>query len=272
MKFKIITLFPKLIEAMTNEGVIAQAQKKQIIAIETIQPRDFTEDIHKTVDDRPFGGGDGMVMMPEPLKAAIHQAKTSENTKVIYLSPQGLPLHQSVVEELAKASELVLICGRYAGVDQRIINQYVDLEISIGDYVLSGGELAAAVVIDAVSRKVPGVLGHADSVEEDSFSSRLEGLLEAPSFTRPREFLGKPVPEILLSGNHQKISEWKRNVSILTTLSKRPDLVFEVRFSEKEKRNLLQFWKALSQQDKHILGLAQLSEKDFEWLEKGASL
>lgn len=271
MKFKIITLFPNLIEAMTSEGVVAQAKKKQLIQVESIQPRDFTQDLHKTVDDRPFGGGDGMVMMAEPLMAAIDKAKTmSDRAQVIYLSPQGQPLGQEMVEQLATQQELILICGRYAGIDQRIINQRVDLEISLGDYVLSGGELAAAVLIDAVSRRVPGVLGHADSSEEDSFSSRLGGLLEAPSFTRPREFLGEQVPEVLLSGNHKKIADWKRQVSVLTTLAKRPDLILEMRFSEKDKKNLVSFWQQLSENEKRTLGLLNLSEEDFELLHKGS--
>lgn len=270
MKFQVITLFPPMIEAMTAEGVIAQAKKKGLISVESIQPRDFTEDTHKTVDDRPFGGGDGMLMMIEPLKAAISMAKsTSSSARVIYLSPQGVPLDQDKVEALAQESSLILVCGRYAGIDQRIINQYVDEEISIGDYVLSGGELAAGVIIDAVSRQLPGVLGHADSVEVDSFSSEIKGLLEAPSFTRPREHQSGHVPEILLSGNHKKIAEWKSHVSILVTLLKRPDLLFEKPISAIEKKNILQFWKALSEADKNVLGLRELREDDFEWLEKG---
>lgn len=271
MKFQVITLFPQMIEALTSEGVVAQAKKKGLISVETIQPRDFTEDTHKTVDDRPFGGGDGMVMMIEPLKAAIEKAQSAQAGRVIYLSPQGARLDQDKVEALAKEQSLILLCGRYAGIDQRIINQFVDEELSIGDYVLSGGELAATVVIDAVSRQVPGVLGHADSVEVDSFSGELQGLLEAPSFTRPREFKGESVPEILLSGNHKKIAEWKSKVSVLVSLLKRPDLVFENRFSEKDRHNLLQFWKDLSLADKKILGLESLTEDDFEWLQKGAS-
>ena len=272
MKFQVITLFPDLIEAFTAEGVIGQARKKELISLNCIQLRDFTQDVHKTVDDRPFGGGDGMVMMIEPLKAAIAKAKSqSTNAKVIYLSPQGRTLDQSKVEELSKSGELILICGRYAGLDQRIINSHVDEEISIGDYVISGGELAASVLIDAVSRRVPGVLGHAESADQDSFSNSLNGLLEAPAFTRPREFEGAETPEVLLSGNHKKIAQWRKDVSVLVTLLKRPDLLFEMRFSELEKKNLIQFWQLMPDSEKAVLGLEALKISDFDLLEKGAA-
>lgn len=274
MKFQIITLFPELIQAITSEGVIGQARKKDLIQISSIQPRDFTEDIHKTVDDRPFGGGDGMVMMIGPLKAAIAQAKNQAKVgaKVIYLSPQGQTLSQNKVEEFSQEEEIILLCGRYAGIDQRILNTLVDEEISIGDYVISGGELAAGILIDAVSRRVPGVLGHVDSADQDSFSQSLQGLLEAPMFTRPRDYEGQSAPEILLSGNHKKIIEWRRDVSVLVTMAKRPDLLFEKRFSDKEKKSLIKFWQDLSSTDKQILGLESITEKDFELLQKGPAL
>ncbi len=269
MKFQVITLFPQVIEASTTEGVVGQARKKNLIEVNSINPREFTSDVHKTVDDRPFGGGDGMVMMIEPLQKALQAAlerSVEQDAWVVYMSPQGKPLEQSKVVELAQKKSLVLVCGRYAGVDQRVLNHFVDEEISIGDYVLSGGELAACVVIDAVSRQVPGVLGHRESAMADSFSEGLSGLLEAPSFTRPREYLGEVVPEILLGGNHAKMEKWRRQVSILVTLLKRPDLILENNFATKEIREVKKFWNGLSQADKEVLGLSALSNSDLELL------
>lgn len=268
MKFQVITLFPQMIEATCSEGVIGQAREKNLIQVDCINPRAFTNDNHKTVDDRPYGGGDGMIMLAEPLQKALKAAidQSPKDPWIVYVTPQGYPLDQAKVLELSQKENLILVCGRYGGVDQRVLNQFVDEEISIGDYVLSGGEIAASVIIDAVSRQVPQVLGHADSAGSDSFSVKLQGLLEAPSFTRPREWLGESVPEILLSGNHAKIEKWKGQVSILTTLLKRADLALELKLSKKEFSELKKFWEALGPNDKEVLGLSALTDQDVELL------
>jgi tRNA (guanine37-N1)-methyltransferase len=257
MKFSIITLFPEMIEAIFSQGILSQAREKKIIEVEAISPRTATQDAHRTVDDRPFGGGDGMVMMAEPLTSILNKLH-QQNSWTVYLSPQGKKLTAAKAKELAEKKHLILVCGRYGGIDQRIINQFVDEEISIGDYVLSGGELASAVVVDAVSRQIPGVLGHRESAETDSFSEKLEGLLEAPSFTRPRLFGDESVPEILLSGNHQKIQEWKKQVSRLTTFKKRPDLL---NLSTEENEKMQVFWQSLSPAERAVLGLEILSHE-----------
>lgn len=259
MKFSVITVFPEMIERSLEFGVISQAQEQGLLEVKTCSPRIFSSDKHKTVDDRPFGGGDGMVMLAETLVAAIDSVRTS-NSRVIYLSPQGGPLKQNKVKELAQGGQdLILVCGRYGGIDQRVLNQSIDEEISIGDYVLSGGELGALVLIDAVSRWIPGVLGHQDSAESDSFGN---GLLEAPQFSRPREFNGETIPDVLTSGHHAKISEWRWLVSLLVTLQKRPDLFWEYvdawKAPSKKSKPLLEqiqnFWESLSDQDKEVLG------------------
>lgn len=241
-------------------GVFGQAQKKDLLKMTTINPRDFTSDIHRTVDDRPFGGGDGMIMMAEPLEKSITKAKAETPTaKVLYLSPQGTLFNQAKAVEYAGIEGLILVCGRYGGIDQRVINNLVDEEVSVGDYVISGGELAAGIVMDAVARLVPGVLGHAGSADNDSFS---HGLLEHPNFTKPREYAGQVVPEVLLSGNHKKISDWKNIMSLLTTLVKRPDLIQRPTCAP-ELQRARAFWKQLPFEEKQNLGLAGLREEDF---------
>jgi tRNA (guanine37-N1)-methyltransferase len=258
--FQVITLFPEMIQAAMAAGVFGQAQKSALLELSCINPREFTTDVHKTVDDRPFGGGDGMIMMPEPLVAAIHAAKAARaGARVLYLSPQGTPLTHAKARELSREEGLVLICGRYGGIDQRVINRHVDEEISTGDYVISGGELAACVVMDAVSRFVPGVLGHRDSAEKDSFAA---GLLEHPNFTKPREYQNQTVPEVLLSGHHHNIQRWKDLTSFLVTLEKRPDLI-DRPASGKELKAAHEFWKGLSQTERDLLGLRRLQEEDF---------
>jgi tRNA (guanine37-N1)-methyltransferase len=199
----IITLFPDMFKAITDQGVTGRAVKNGLIHLQCWNPRDFTQDKHRTVDDRPYGGGPGMLMMVQPLSDAINAAKAAagDGAKVIYLSPQGRRLDQTGVEELATNQKLILICGRYEGVDERIIETLVDEEWSIGDYVLSGGELPAMTLIDAVSRFVPGVLGKQASAEQDSFA---DGLLDCPHYTRPEKLNGMTVPAVLLSGNHEK--------------------------------------------------------------------
>lgn len=263
LRFDVVTLFPDLIEGAVQHGLLGQALKKDLLQVATVNPRDFTEDRHRTVDDRPFGGGDGMVMLIEPLEKTLAQiAKPSAH--VIYLSPQGSVLTDAKARELSTKENVVLICGRYGGIDQRLINHYVDEEISIGDYVLAGGETAALVVIEATSRFVPGVLGHEESPEKDSFA---KGLLEEPSFTRPREYLGEEAPEILLSGNHAKILEWKKKVSLLVTLKKRPDLYHKFWKGNGDKKltpgALREFYANLKDGEKKSLGLENLTEEDF---------
>ncbi|MFN9067752.1 MAG: tRNA (guanosine(37)-N1)-methyltransferase TrmD, partial [Bdellovibrionales bacterium] len=210
MNFQVLTLFPQLIESVLSEGVVGQAFKRKMLGLDLINPRNFAEDIHRSVDDRPYGGGDGMVMLPQVLSTAL-MARPCHADHVIYMSPQGQTLNEKKVSELSQQKCLTVICGRYAGVDQRFINQYVDEEISLGDFVLSGGELAALCLIDAVARKLPGVLGHAESADSDSFAAG-KGL-EGPLFTRPQIWQNEIVPPILLSGDHKKIARWRKNIS-----------------------------------------------------------
>ncbi|WP_115389952.1 tRNA (guanosine(37)-N1)-methyltransferase TrmD, partial [Shewanella algae] len=219
----VITLFPEMFRAVTDFGVTGRAVKNGLLEVQTWNPRDFTHDRHNTVDDRPYGGGPGMLMMVQPLRDAIHAAKAAagEGAKVIYLSPQGRKLTQQGVSELAQSSKLILVCGRYEGIDERIIQTEVDEEWSVGDYVLSGGELPAMTLIDSVSRLVPGVLGKQASAEQDSFS---DGLLDCPHYTRPECLDGLDVPAVLLSGNHEEIRRWRLQQSLIRTLQRRPEL------------------------------------------------
>ena len=222
MRFDIITLFPEMFSAIKEEGVIARAIKKSIISIEEWQLRDFSENKYKNVDDKAYGGGAGMVMQVKPIRDCIKKIKEQEpKTKVIYLSPQGKPLNQNLVEKLSSFESLTLLCGRYEGVDERIIKNDVDLEVSIGDYVISGGELAAMVLIDSVSRRLPNVLGNKDSLN-DSF---VNNLLDYPHYTRPESIDGDIVPEVLLSGNQAKIDAWRLEQAKNKTKQKRPDLL-----------------------------------------------
>ena len=221
MKFDLITLFPEMFSAIKEEGVIARAIKKSIITINTWQLRDFSSNKYKNVDEKPYGGGPGMVMQVKPIRDCILEIKKKNlDTKVIYLSPQGQKLDQKLVEELATFESLTMLCGRYEGVDERIIENDIDYEISIGDYVISGGELAAMVIIDAISRRLPNVLGNVASLK-DSFTNNL---LDYPHYTRPEEVDGQKVPEVLLSGNQAKIDAWRLEQSVKKTKQKRPDL------------------------------------------------
>ena len=222
MKFDIITLFPDMFSAIKEEGVIARAIKKSLISINTWQLRDFSSNNYKNVDEKPYGGGAGMVIQVKPIRDCISKIKQScPNTKVIYLSPQGKKLDQNTVEELATFESITMLCGRYEGVDERLIENDIDIEISIGDYVISGGELAAMVVIDAISRRLPGVLGNEVSLK-DSFT---DNLLDCPHYSRPEVIDGQAVPEVLLSGNQAKIDAWCLEQSIKKTKQKRPDLL-----------------------------------------------
>jgi len=222
MRFDIITLFPEMFSAIKEEGVIARAIKKSIISINEWQLRDFSENKYKNVDDKAYGGGAGMVMQVKPIRDCIKKIKEQEpETKVIYLSPQGDPLNQNLVEKLSSFESLTLLCGRYEGVDERVIDNDVDFEVSIGDYVISGGELAAMVLIDSVSRRLPNVLGNKDSLN-DSF---VNNLLDYPHYTRPESIDGDIVPEVLLSGNQAKIDAWRLEQAKHKTRQKRPDLL-----------------------------------------------
>lgn len=242
MRFDVISLFPELVEKSASMGVVGRAIVKDQVQLEMWNPRDFTEDVRRTVDDRPFGGGPGMVMKVEPLKKAIEAAKNAaeQSAKVIYMSPQGRTLDQRGVRYLAQFPRLVLLAGRYEGVDERLIRSHVDEEWSIGDFVLSGGELPALVLIDAVSRTLPGVLGHDLSAEQDSFAA---GLLDCPHFTRPEVFEGEAVPKVLLSGNHKKIATWREQQALGETWQKRPDLLEKIELS-KHQITLLDEYKA----------------------------
>jgi len=236
----VITLFPDMFKAITEQGVSGRAVKNGLIQVQCWNPRDFTHDKHRTVDDRPYGGGPGMLMMVQPLRDAIIAAKAAAggDAKVIYLSPQGRRLDQPGVEELSTNEKLILICGRYEGIDERIITSLVDEEWSIGDYVLSGGELPAMTLIDAVSRLVPGVLGKMASAEQDSFS---EGLLDCPHYTRPECLDGESVPSVLLSGNHENIKRWRAEQSLIRTFIRRPDLINNLALTDQQENILANF-------------------------------
>ncbi len=232
MQFDVLTLFPEMFEVL-NESIIGKAREKGLININLVNIRDFSENKHKKVDDTPYGGGAGMVIQPDVVKKAYNSLK-AKNAKVIYMSPQGKKLEQSKVEELSKQEHLILLCGHYEGIDQRVIDSIVDEEISIGDYVLTGGELPAMVLIDSVCRYVEGVLKE-NSTKEESFS---QGLLEYPQYTRPEIFEGEKIPEILLSGHHEKIDQWRRKQSLKMTFLKRPDLLEKAKLSDEDKKIL----------------------------------
>ncbi len=222
MRFDVITLFPDLVNAVVKSGVTGRAVQRDIMQLHYWNPRDYAHDIHHTVDDRPYGGGPGMVMKADILLNAIRDARQHNKGKVVYLSPQGVPLTQTLVTQLAAEDGLILLCGRYEGIDERIIALEVDLECSIGDYVLSGGELGAMVMIDAITRLLPGALGHHESASQDSF---VEGLLDCPHYTRPEILEGLPIPSVLKSGNHAAIARWRHKQALGRTWQRRPDLL-----------------------------------------------
>lgn len=240
MRIDVVTLFPAMFEAISQHGISSRAIEKGLLELAMVNPRDFTTDTHRTVDDRPYGGGPGMVMMVEPLRQAIQAARkaSAEPAKVIYLSPQGRPLDQQGLLELSSRQRMVLVCGRYEGIDERLIQAEVDEEWSIGDYVLSGGELAAMVMIDGVTRLLPGALGHEDSASEDSF---MQGLLDYPHYTRPEQIEDMDVPSVLLSGDHQKIRCWRLKQALGRTWLRRPELLTELNLSEEQQRLLEEF-------------------------------
>lgn len=244
----VITLFPEMFKAITEFGVTSRAIKHELLQLHCWNPRDFTHDKHKTVDDRPYGGGPGMLMMVQPLRDAIQAAKAEagDDAKVIYLSPQGRKLNQAGVEQLAKNQKMILVCGRYEGIDERVIETEIDEEWSIGDYVLTGGELPAMTLIDAVARFVPGVLGKQASAEEDSF---VDGLLDCPHYTRPEVLDGLVVPPVLMSGNHEEIRKWRLKQSLQRTWLRRPELLEGLALTD-EQRLLLQQAQQEQQQQK----------------------
>lgn len=232
MQFDVITLFPEMFRALTDWGITSRAAKQQRYALRTWNPRDFTVDNYRTIDDRPYGGGPGMVMLAKPLEDAIDGARAAqseagvERPHVVLMSPQGATLTHAKVMELAQRPGLVLLCGRYEAIDQRLIDRRVDEEISLGDFVLSGGELPAMALIDAVVRHLPGVLGDAQSAVQDSF---VNGLLDCPHYTRPEEYEGVRVPDVLLGGHHAEIEKWRRQQALANTARKRPDLIVAAR-------------------------------------------
>ena len=238
MQYTVLTLFPELVQAVTQHGIVRRAVEQQTVTVDCCNPRDYATDVHRTVDDRPYGGGPGMVMKSDCLLQAIRDVRQKNAGRLIYLSPQGAPLTQAKALEFAQASALILLCGRYEGIDERIIQLEVDEECSIGDYVLSGGELGAMVLIDSITRLLPGVLGHEDSAEQDSFA---EGLLDCPHYTRPESIEGLEVPAVLKSGNHAAIARWRKKQMLGATWLKRPDLLAKKDLSAAEQTLLNEF-------------------------------
>ena len=239
MRFDVVTLFPDLFDLVSRNGVTGRALERGLVELGLWSPRDYTSDRHRTVDDRPYGGGPGMVMMVEPLREAIRAARTAApHSRVIYLSPQGRRLDQAALAEMVDRPGMILVAGRYEGIDQRLIDSEIDEEWSIGDYVLSGGELAAMVVIDAVTRLLPGVLGHEQSAEQDSFTA---GLLDHPHYTRPEEIDGMKVPEVLLGGDHAAVARWRMKQALGRTWLRRPDLLERLSLSPQQQTLLDEF-------------------------------
>ncbi|MBO7392621.1 MAG: tRNA (guanosine(37)-N1)-methyltransferase TrmD [Abditibacteriota bacterium] len=238
MRIDVLTVFPEMIENFAGTGVVGRARQRGLLTIEGVDLRNYTHDNHRTTDDAPFGGGPGMVMKCEPVFEAVEALSKKSPTgrpRVILMTPQGRKFNQKIAEELAACEHIILVCGRYEGFDERIRLHLADDEISVGDFVLSGGELAASVIADAVARLVPGVLGDADSPESESFSS---GLLEYPQYTRPADFRGHTVPEVLLSGHHENIEKWRHSQSLKRTYERRPDLLKDYPLTKEDKRIL----------------------------------
>ena len=238
MQVSVITLFPEMFDALSDAGISGRAINQDLLSLATVNPRDFTEDRHHSVDDRPYGGGPGMVMTVGPLSQAIDSAKSNMNVpgkpspKVVYMSPQGKRLDQQVINELAQQDSLIVLCGRYEGIDERLIDAEVDQELSLGDYVISGGELAAMVLLDAMIRQLPDALGDSESASQDSFAGR--PLLDCPHYSRPEDIAGRVVPSILLSGDHEAIRRWRLRQSLIRTRDRRPDLFAQLQLSDEE--------------------------------------
>jgi tRNA (guanine37-N1)-methyltransferase len=259
ISFHVFTLFPELIQSYLKDALLSKAIANSLLEIQVSDLRNFSGTKYKSIDDTVFGGGDGMLFRYKPLADALNSVqvfkKQTPKKKIVYLSPQGKPWNASLAKSWANDDEIILICGRYAGVDQRFIHDYVDEEVSIGDYVLSGGELGALVLIESISRFIPGVLGDQASFQNDSFE---ENLLEAPQFTKPQSEQGHSVPAVLLSGNHSKISEWRKITSLLTTLKKRPDLLQNR--TEIEWKKVKDFYLVMDSFEKEMLGLSDIPE------------
>jgi tRNA (guanine37-N1)-methyltransferase len=254
MQIGVVTLFPEMFDAVIDYGITSRAVDQGLLTVSCWNPRSFTADRHQTVDDRPYGGGPGMVMKIEPLRAAIQAARTELTTaRVAYMSPQGRPLDQAGVAELAGRGQLILVAGRYEGIDERLLEMEIDEEWSLGDYVLSGGELAAMVMIDAVTRLLPGALGDDLSAAQDSFS---DGLLDCPHYTRPEEYLGRRVPGVLLSGNHEAIRRWRLKQSLGRTHLRRPELLEALALNKEQQKLLDEYLDDLTRYDSGEQGLS----------------
>jgi len=239
MRIDVITLFPELVEQVTGCGVVGRAAEQGLLELHCWNPRDYTLDKHRTVDDRPYGGGPGMLMKVQPLQDAITAVRARNSAaRLVYLSPQGKPLRQEKLARQVEVGSVIFLCGRYEGIDERLIQREVDEEWSIGDYVISGGELAAMVCIDAMTRLIPGALGHADSAQQDSFS---DGLLDCPHYTRPEEYLGDRVPEVLMNGNHREIDAWRQQQALGRTWQRRPDLLDDIELDKGQQALLDKF-------------------------------
>jgi tRNA (guanine37-N1)-methyltransferase len=244
MRIDVITLFPELVEQVISCGVVGRAADKKLLQLNCWNPREYTLDRHRTVDDRPYGGGPGMLMKVQPLQDTIVAVRQQdEQGRLIYLSPQGVPVKQAMLRQQVDKGSVIFLCGRYEGIDERLIRQEVDEEWSIGDYVISGGELAAMVCIDAMTRLIPGALGHEQSAQQDSFS---DGLLDCPHYTRPEQFAGHKVPEVLMNGNHQQIQDWREQQSLGRTWQRRPDLLEQMVLDDRQQNLLDEFIDELS--------------------------
>ena len=243
MRVDVLTLFPSMFNGPITESIIKRAQEKELVSINLINIRDYANNKHNTVDDYPYGGGAGMVIQAPPVFEAVN-ANKQDYSKVIMMCPHGVPLNQKISQSLSKENHLIIICGHYEGIDQRVHEQLVDLELSIGDYVLTGGELPAMVLMDSVIRLIPGVLGQQESIQEESF---YQGLLEYPHYTRPAEYKGLAVPDVLLSGNHEEIRKWRKRESLKRTLLNRPDLLDNLELDAEGKRMIAQIREEIKQ-------------------------
>ncbi|WP_408954575.1 tRNA (guanosine(37)-N1)-methyltransferase TrmD [Natroniella sp. ANB-PHB2] len=245
MKFNVLTLFPEMFESVLGTSMLAKAKEQELLSVDLIDIRDYTQDKHRQADDYPYGGGAGMLLKPEPIFRAIDDLDYSKQTPIIFLTPQGETFNQAKAKELASYEELTLLCGHYEGVDQRVREELITDEISLGDYVLTGGELPAMILIDAVARLIPGVLGSQESAIEDSF---YQGILDYPQYTRPREYRGLEVPQVLLSGDHGRIERWRRKKALENTLHRRSDLLEGVDLSVQDQELLAEIKQELEEE------------------------
>ena len=250
MRFDVITLFPELVKQVISCGVVGRAADQELLQLSCWNPRQYTLDRHRTVDDRPYGGGPGMLMKVQPLQDTIQAVRLqNKQGRLIYLSPQGIPVNQAMLAQQVDQGSIIFLCGRYEGIDERLIRQEVDEEWSIGDYVISGGELAAMVCIDAITRLIPGALGHDQSAQQDTFSV---GLLDCPHYTRPKDYRGWKVPEVLMNGNHQQIEDWRERQSLGRTWQKRPDLLEHIALDDRRQALLDEYIDEFNQSDQKV--------------------